>query len=130
MKRIATLTLLALALAHLPARSSQIEAMDLRAATAGAPLVITGYVASRKLVQDSPGITEYEATVIVTGVLRGKPGLAKIRLRLRTGLVFFDRLVEPGDSGVFLLKPTEKGAYEAEYPGSFALFQPGTVKKP
>lgn len=61
---------------------------------------------------------------------RGDRGLKQLRLRLRSSLVHCDRIVEPGDSGVFFLKPAADGSVEAEYPGSFALFQRGMVKEP
>lgn len=110
--------------------ATEIPPLDAGSVSATAPLVVTGYVLDRKLVHELSGVAEYSATVQVLDVLRGDPALKQVRLRLRTSLVHFDLLVERGDSGVFFLKPSDDGAFEAAYPGSFALFQRGVVKPP
>jgi|CXWL01.1.fsa_nt_gi hypothetical protein len=127
--RRALVVVVALTLCHF-ARATSIPPLDARKVSAGAPLVVTGYVLSRHVVHESGGLTEYSATVQVLDVLRGDRALTRLRLRLRTSLVHFDRIVEPGDSGVFFLKPVADGLYEAEYPGSVALFQQGMVQRP
>lgn len=111
-------------------RATSIEPLDAGRVSASAPLVVTGYVLRRDLVHESHGLTEYSATVQVVDVLRGDRALERLRLRIRSSLVHFDRLVEPADSGVFFLRPAADGSFEAEYPGSFALFQRDRVKKP
>jgi hypothetical protein len=66
--------------------------------------------------------------VKVIAVLRGTYTERVLKVRTRTGLVFFDRHLEVGDAGVLFLKPSARGDFEAAYPGSFALFQEGTFK--
>jgi hypothetical protein len=128
MKR-ALIVVAALALCQI-AGASEIEPLDAGRVSVSAPLVVTGYVLRRDLVHESSGVREYSATLQVLDVLRGDPALKRLRLKLRSSLVHFDRIVEAGDSGVFFLKPAEDGSVEAEYPGSFALFERGMVKKP
>lgn len=130
MKRALMMAALALVAGLQPATSTSIEPIDLQAVSATAPLVIAGYVSDCRLIFARSGVSEYEARVKVLGVLRGETAAATIRLTLRQSLVHFDRLVEKDDSGVFFLKPAQNGTYQAAYPGSFALFQSGTVKRP
>ena len=113
-----------------PVAASSIEPLDLKALNGQATLVITGYVTNVKVIQTGRGVEERTVTVQVTGVLRGKHEATSLKLRVRQGLVFFDRPLRIGDSGVFFLKSAGDGRFDAAYPGSFALFQEHTVKDP
>lgn len=110
--------------------AGSISPLDLTALPGQSTLIVTGYVTSTRTVLDAPAVLEKRSVVRVVSVLRGTPPKPPLRIRTRTGLVFFDRHLQPGDSGVFYLKPSVDGTYEAAYPGSFALFQQGSVKRP
>lgn len=107
------------------AESSSIVAMDLESVASSAPLVVVGTVVAVQVV-DQRAIYQAIATVRVAAVLRGKDA-TEVRIVLRRSLVHFDRLLEVGQSGVFLLQPAEGALFEAAYPGSFALFEDGAV---
>jgi len=113
-----------------PVMASQIEPLDLTTLNGQSTLVITGYVTGVRHMHSGRGLYEDTVTVRVTGVLRGKHAGQSLKLRVRQGLVFFDRPLSTGDSGVFFLKTTEDERFDAAYPGSFALFQNGAVKDP
>ena len=71
-------------------------------------------------------LLEY-ASIDIATVLQGKTEATRLTVRIRQGLVFFDRRLKRGDSGVFFLVPGENGTWDAAYPGSFALFEGGAT---
>jgi hypothetical protein len=79
----------------------------------------------RCLTQTGRAFHEKTATVRVVRVLRGTCTGEVLRVRTRTGLVFFDRHLEAGDAGVLFLKASPRGDFESAYPGGFALFEKG-----
>ena len=109
---------------------SQIEPMQLETLTDQSSLVVIGHVISSRTTQDTRGLLEKVATVRVVRVLRGTYSESVLRVRTRTGLVFFDRHLAAGDGGVLFLKPSARGDFEAAYPGSFALFPEGAFRAP
>jgi hypothetical protein len=110
--------------------AGEIAPLDLTTLPKQASLVVTGYVMSTRITQSGSGVLEKISIVRVVSVLQGAYVESSLRVRTRTGLVFFDRHLDPGDTGVFFLKRISHGPFEAAYPGSFALFQRGTVKRP
>ena len=108
--------------------ASTIKPLDLTTLDAKASLVVTGYVVKVEAVRDDPAVLEQTAVIRVSSVLRGTYSARTLRVRMRIGLVFFDRMLVKGDSGVFYLKQLADGRFEAAYPGSFALFRQGTVR--
>jgi len=119
-------TIMAL-LSSLSATASSIEPLDLATLDAKASLVINGYVVS-VTEEKLSGLFEQMAVIRVASVLKGTYPERTLRVRTRVSLVFFDRTLARGDAGVFYLKKTPEGFYEAAYPGSFALFQNGLVR--
>lgn len=109
-------------------RGGELEPMELKALPSQATVVAIGQVIRSRTTHDGPGFHEKLATVRVVAVLRGTYTEKVLKVRTRTGLVFFDRHLEVGDGGVLFLKPSPYGDFEAAYPGSFALFQEGTFK--
>ena len=89
-------------------------------------LIVTGCVTSTRVVHTKPTYEEL-STIEVAAVLKGTSAKT-IRVRTRTGLIFFDRHLKRGESGVFFLTPSEKGTYEAAYPQGFALFEDGATE--
>lgn len=120
------LRILLVALVTLSASASQIEPMKLSELADRASLVVIGSVVDSTTTPNTRGFTEKIVTVKVAKVLKGAYAKPYLRVRTRSGLVFFDRHLAAGDGGVLFLKPSEKGTFEAAYPGSFALFQQGT----
>lgn len=108
--------------------ATSIPPLDLTTLDAQSTLVVCGYVVKVTTIQDKNGIFEQHATLRVASVLRGTITARTIRVRMRTGLVFFDRMLVKGDSGVFYLKRVQNDLFEAAYPGSFALFRNGMVQ--
>ena len=109
----------------IPAAAGTIEPMDLSRLRGQSSLVILGSVVGTRVTLDSPGVYEKLSVVRVVSVLQGTYTKPTLRVRTRTGLVFFDRHLEPKESGVLFLKPSQygdAGDYESAYPGSFALF--------
>ena len=106
-----------------------IQPLDLKALPAQSSLIVTGHVLSTRTTLNDRGLFEKLSTVRVVTVLRGTWREHTLRVRTRTGLVFFDHHLAPGESGVFFLKPSPYGDFEAAYPGSFALF-PGDTAPP
>ena len=107
--------------------ASSIPPMDLNKLPGQASLVVLGRVTASRVTNDR-GFHEKVSTVRVVAVLRGAYREPSLRVWTRTGLVFFDRHLEAGDGGVFFLKVSPRGGFEAAYPGSFALFQEGTFE--
>src|SRR5262249_50864468 len=101
--------------------ATSISPLDLPTLKARSTLVVTGYVLRVRLVREDKVTLEREATIRVDGVLLGRYEQPTLRLRLRQGFVFFDRIVTKGDGGVFFLVPAENGAFDQAYPGSIAL---------
>lgn len=128
MKATILLVALSLALGIADSRATSIQPLDLQKLNSQSSLIATGYVTAVKKVLVTNGFTEWEAKVAIASVLSGHYEQPVLTLRLRLGLVYFDRLLKVGDSGVFFLSPTADGKMDAAYPGSFALFQQGTVK--
>jgi hypothetical protein len=123
--------LVALSMALLTCASlgaSSIPPLDLSTLDVRSSLVVCGYVVKVTTIQDKDGIFEQHATLRIASVLRGTITARTIRVRMRTGRVFFDRLLVKGDSGVFYLKRVQNDLFDAAYPGSFALFRNGTVQ--
>ncbi|HEX7830263.1 MAG TPA: hypothetical protein VF787_11435 [Thermoanaerobaculia bacterium] len=114
------------ALVTLSASASQIEPMKLSELTDRASLVVIGTVVGSKTTPDTRGFTETIVTVKIAKVMKGAYARPYLRIRTRSGLVFFDRHLAVGDGGVLFLKSSTNDAFEAAYPGSFALFQQGT----
>ena len=108
--------------------ASSIPPLDLTTLDARSPLIVCGYVLRVTTIHDKAGIFEQHATLRIASVLRGTITARTIRVRMRTGLVFFDRMLVQGDSGVFYLNRVEGDLFEAAYPGSFALFRNGMVQ--
>ena len=123
-----TARLLVVLLAAVALDASQIEPLDLKALPGQSTLVVIGQVVSTRTTISSNGLYEKLSVVRITSVLQGKYAQKDVRVRTRSGLVFFDRHLEPGDSGVFFLKPSPYGDFGSAYPNSFALFQKQTVK--
>ena len=94
---------------------------------AQSPLIVTGCVTSTRIVGTKDTVREQMSTITVAAVLKGTSAKT-IRVRTRTGFLFFDRHLKRGESGVFFLKPAEKGTYEAAYPQGFALFRDGMTQ--
>ena len=92
-----------------------------------APLVVVGVVESVRVQREENAFVEWRAVVRVESVLRGTYVSERLDLRLRRGLVFFDRKLARGDAGVFFLRAAEGGFFRSEHPAAIALFQPGTV---
>lgn len=116
------------ALVTLTIRASTILPLDLKALPAQATLIVTGYVVETRTVHNDNVTLEKASTIRVVTVLKGTYTQRTLRVRTRTGLVFFDHHLRAGDSGVFFLKPSTGSNFEAAYPGSFALFEEGWVK--
>lgn len=116
-------------LAAVTLAATSIAPLDLSALPGQSTLIVTGYVLNTRTTRND-SVFEKLSVVRVVSVLRGTAPKPPLHIRTRTGLVFFDRHLEPGDSGVFFLRPSENGTFEAAYPGSFALFQQGWVKRP
>jgi hypothetical protein len=108
--------------------ASSIPPLDLTTLNAPSTLVVCGYVVKVTTIHDKVGIFEQHATLRIASVLRGTVTARTLRVRMRTGLVFFDRMLVKGDSGVFYLKSVQGDLFEAAYPGSFALFRNGMVQ--
>jgi hypothetical protein len=108
------------------APASTILPFDLRAIAGESALVVIGQV--RAVVDRSTKdvLLEY-ASIDIATVLQGKTEATRLTVRIRQGLVFFDRRLKRGDSGVFFLVPGENGTWDAAYPGSFALFEGGAT---
>jgi len=121
---LAACVLLPLCPAAAPA--STIAPLDLRTIAAQSSLVVVGRVRSVVDRSTKDQLLEY-ASVDVASVLQGRIEASRLIVRIRQGLVFFDRRLKRGDSGVFFLVPAENGTWDAAYPGSFALFEPGTT---
>jgi len=121
--------LLVILFAAFTLHASQIEPLDLTALPRQSTLVVLGQVLSTRTTISSNGLYEKLSVVRVTALLRGKYTQPQVRVRTRSGLVFFDRHLEPDDSGVFFLKPSAYGDFESAYPNSFALFQKNTVRR-
>jgi len=109
-----------------PAPASTILPLDLRAIAGQSALVIVGQVRSVVDRSTKDVLLEY-ASIDVATVLQGKTEATRLTVRIRQGLVFFDRRLKRGDSGVFFLVPGENGTWDAAYPGSFALFEGGAT---
>lgn len=109
---------------------SEIALLNLAKLPNQSALVVTGYVIGTSTIRNDNAVLEKRSTVRIITVLRGTAPKGTLHIRTRTGLVFFDRHLLPGDSGVFFLKPAPGGMFEAASPGSFALFQQGTVAPP
>ena len=109
--------------------ASTIQPMDLTRLPSQSSLVITGYVRTVRTMPDRT-VRIKIATVRVVSVLRGNYSRRTLQVRTQVGLVGFDRELSAGDSGVLFLTPSSDGVFEAAYPGSFALFEKGTVKAP
>lgn len=107
-------------------RGGGIAPMDLQALRGQSTLILLGEVVESRVKQNGHGLLEKVATIKVATTLYGTYSGKVIRVRTRTGLVFFDRHLVAGDGGVFFLKPSSRGDFEAAYPGSLALFQTGT----
>ena len=109
-------------------RGGTMVPMELKDLPGQASVVALGHVISVRTTQRDGAVLEKLATVKVIAVLRGTYTERALKVRTRTGLVFFDRHLEVGDAGVLFLKPSARGDFEAAYPGSFALFEEGTFK--
>jgi hypothetical protein len=130
-KRLSVALLIATSIASLAGVSlgaSSIAPLDLTTLDARSPLVVCGYVVKVTTIHDKAGLFEQHATLRIASVLRGTITARTIRVRMRTGLVFFDRMLVKGDSGVFYLNRVQGDLFEAAYPGSFALFRNDTVQ--
>jgi len=79
-------------------------------------------VVDSRVRQSGRGLLEKIATIKVVTTFYGTYSGKVIRVRTRTGLVFFDRHLAAGEGGVFFLKPSSRGDFEAAYPVSVALF--------
>jgi hypothetical protein len=95
-----------------------------------ATLVVIGTVIGTRTAEDTSAYTERLAMVRIVRVLQGTYTESTLRVRTRTGLVFFDRHLKVGDGGVLFLKASARGDFEAAHPGSFALFGKGTFTPP
>jgi hypothetical protein len=107
--------------------ASRIEPLDPAKLPAQSTLIVTGCVTDTRTTNDGPEGLHKISTIRVAAVLKGT-SMGTLRVRTRTGLVFFDRHLEVGESGVFFLKVGEGGVFEAAYPGGFALFREGRTK--
>ena len=108
------------------APASTILPLDLRAIAGQSALIVVGRVRSVVDRSTQDVLLEY-ASIDVATVLQGQTEVTRLTVRIRQGLVFFDRRLKRGDSGVFFLVPGENGIWDAAYPGSFALFESGAV---
>jgi hypothetical protein len=102
--------------------------LNLKTLPKEASLVVVGAVISTRTTQNDRAFLEKLSTIQVGAVLHGQYTERILRIRTRTGLVFFDRHLEAGDGGVFFLKPSPRGDFEAAEPGAFALFEKGTFE--
>ena len=86
------------------APASTILPLDLQAIAGESALVVIGQV--RAVVDRSTKdvLLEY-ASIDIATVLQGKTEATRLTVRIRQGLVFFDRRLKRGDSGVFFLVP-------------------------
>jgi hypothetical protein len=117
---------LAACLGSAAAAPTSIQPLDLRKLPHQATLVVLGQVA---VVEDHSTKDDLiqDVLVEVTQVLAGHFEGPRLLLHVRRGFVFFDRILHRGDAGVFYLAAAEGGAYQAAYPGSFALFEAGVA---
>jgi len=117
-------TLLALAPGTAPATT--VQPLDLRTISAQSTVIVVGRVRSVVDRSTRDVLTEY-VSIDVGAVLQGSLPAHRITVRVREGLVFFDRRLKRGDAGVFFLVAGENAVWDAAYPGSFALFEAGAT---
>lgn len=99
--------------------------IELRELSGRSTLIVVGHVVKTRTTRSDNATLEKVSTVQVDSVLRGTWGQPVLRIRTRTGLVFFDDHLKPGDQGVFFLTSTPGGLFEQAYPGSVAFFPQG-----
>lgn len=97
------------------------ELLDLKEGENEASLVVTGCVADVVTIGRQGEVVTKVATVYVASILKGKADAA-ISIRFTITSSVAKQPLENGECGVFFLKSSENGHFEAAFRNSFAFF--------